>query len=62
MGNIVFFVDLKAINRGKDDKRSYLKFYFEIASKKKGNLPVGSSIPKKEGDYTFLYFPLRSVS
>jgi len=21
MGNIVFFVDLKAINRGKDDKR-----------------------------------------
>ena len=25
MGNIVFFVDLKAINRGKDDKRGYLK-------------------------------------
>ena len=32
MGNIVFFVDLKAINRGKDDKRGYLKFYFGIAS------------------------------
>ena len=28
----MFFVDLKAINRGKDDKRGYLKFYFGIAS------------------------------
>lgn len=33
MGNIVFFVDLKAINRGKDDKRGYLKFYFEVHPK-----------------------------
>ena len=40
MGNIVFFVDLKAINRGKDDKRGYLKFYFGIASLFKFNSDI----------------------
>ena len=40
MGNIVFFVDLKAINRGKDDKRGYLNFYFGIASLFKFNSDI----------------------
>lgn len=28
MGNIVFFVDLKAINRGKDDKKRLSQILF----------------------------------
>ena len=37
MGNIVFFVDLKAINRGKDDKRRLCQnvgttFFYNLSS------------------------------
>lgn len=39
-GKYCVFVDLKAINRGKDDKRGYLKFYFGIASLFKFNSDI----------------------